>query len=148
MPTTRHPAAVVARHGAAACRRVPRPQTGKSKTFDRILQVVLRIPRGRVMTYGDVAAAAGMPGAARAVGYAMHSLGKRVPWQRVLGRRSATAAHVTIQDPRTRTEQQRLLEREGVHFSASGAVDLKLFGWSSAGGVAGAARRRIAASTR
>lgn len=81
------------------------------------------------MTYGDVALAAGMPGAARLVGYAMHSLGSSVPWQRVLGRRNARSGHLTIKDPRTRARQQRLLEKEGVRFSASGAVDLVSFGF-------------------
>lgn len=81
------------------------------------------------MTYGDVALAAGMPGAARLVGYAMHSLGGTVPWQRVLGRRSAQSGHLTIKDPQTRARQRQLLEKEGVRFSASGAVDLVAFGW-------------------
>lgn len=82
------------------------------------------------MTYGDVARAAGMPGAARAVGYAMRALGQRVPWQRVLGRRNAGSAHITIQDPTGRAEQRRLLEKEGVRFDARGAVALEIYGWS------------------
>lgn len=81
------------------------------------------------MTYGDVAQAAGMPGAARQVGYAMHSLGKRVPWQRVLGRKNPRSGHSTINDPQARARQQQLLESEGVRFSASGSVDLTAFGW-------------------
>lgn len=82
------------------------------------------------MTYGDVAFAAGMPRAARVVGYAMHALGETVPWQRVLGRRSARSGHLTIKAPQARARQRRLLEAEGVVFSASGAVDLGAFGWS------------------
>jgi methylated-DNA-protein-cysteine methyltransferase-like protein len=101
-----------------------------SPSYERIRRVVLKIPRGRVMTYGDVAQAAGMPGAARQVGYAMHSLGQRVPWQRVLGRKNPRSGHSTIGDPQARARQQQLLEREGVRFSASGSVDLTAFGWT------------------
>ena len=100
-----------------------------SSSFERIARVVMRIPRGRVMTYGDVASAAGMPGAARVVGYAMNSWGSKLPWQRVLGRRNPTTAHVTIREPRARAEQRRLLEREGVRFSVSGGVALADFGF-------------------
>lgn len=100
--------------------------------FERVRRVVKKIPRGRVMTYGDVARAAGMPGAARVVGYAMRALGRSVPWQRVLGRRSPRTAHVTIGDPRGKAEQRRLLEREGVRFDARGGVSLADFGWPKA----------------
>ena len=98
-------------------------------SFKRIQRVVTRIPRGRVMTYGDVASAAGMPGAARTVGYAMRALGHAVPWQRVLGRRNPRTAHITIRDPRAKAEQRRLLEKEGVRFDAQGGIALATFGW-------------------
>jgi len=107
--------------------------TKPADTFERIRRIVARIPKGKVMTYGDVARAAGMPGAARSVGYAMRALGERVPWQRVLGRKSPSAAQITIVDPRSRAEQRRLLEREGVEFDARGAVPLARFGWAPRG---------------
>lgn len=98
-------------------------------SFERIRKVVLKIPRGRVMTYGDVAAAAGLPGAARTVGYAMRALGREVPWQRVLGRKNPRTAHITIVEPRSKAEQRRLLEQEGVRFDARGGIPLRDFGW-------------------
>jgi methylated-DNA-protein-cysteine methyltransferase related protein len=98
-------------------------------TFERIARVVKRIPRGKVMTYGDVARAAGMPGAARAVGYAMRALGRGVPWQRVLGRKNPKNAHITIVDVRSKAEQRRLLEKEGVKFDTRGGVSLDEYGW-------------------
>ena len=53
---------------------------------DRVLRVVRRVPPGRVATYGDVARAAGFPGAARAVGTVMRRCGRRdVPCHRVVG---------------------------------------------------------------
>lgn len=98
-------------------------------SFERIRKVVMKIPRGRVMTYGDVARAAGMPGAARTVGYAMRALGRGVPWQRVLGRRNPRTAHITIRDPRSKAEQRRLLEKEGVELDARGGISLAAHGW-------------------
>ena len=81
------------------------------------------------MTYGDVAAAAGMPRAARVVGYAMRALAPPLPWQRVVGRRNARSAQLTIREPRAKAEQRQLLEKEGVRFDARGAIDLVRFGY-------------------
>jgi methylated-DNA-protein-cysteine methyltransferase-like protein len=102
-----------------------------SETYRRIHDVVVRIPRGHVMTYGDVAFAAGMPRAARVVGYAMHAIGKLVPWQRVIGRRSARLGQVTIKEPVGGARQRQLLEKEGVRFTRSGGVDLDTYGWGA-----------------
>ena len=99
-----------------------------SQSYRKIFDVVVRIPRGRVMTYGQVARAAGLGGAARLVGYAMRALGRRVPWQRVLGAKKKGVAQVTIRDPLIGSEQRRLLEREGVRFSATGGIDLARYG--------------------
>jgi methylated-DNA-protein-cysteine methyltransferase related protein len=100
-----------------------------SDTLARIRRVIAKIPRGRVMTYGAVAAAAGMPRAARTVGYAMRALGRTVPWQRVLGLKNPRTAHVTIVEPHAKAEQRRLLEKEGVRFDARGGVSLREYGW-------------------
>ena len=80
----------------AVRRRVPRDSpilparrasVGTGNAYDRILAVVRRIPRGRVATYGQVAAAAGFPRAPRLAGYALHALppGSPLPWHRVVG---------------------------------------------------------------
>lgn len=94
-----------------------------------ICDVILQIPRGKVMTYGQVAEAAGLRGAARLVGYTLRAVGRRVPWQRVLGQRRKGVAQVAIKDPVGGTEQRLRLEGEGVHFSPSGGVDLARFGF-------------------
>jgi methylated-DNA-protein-cysteine methyltransferase related protein len=101
--------------------------TKQSASLQRLRRVVKSIPRGRVMTYGDLAVAAGMPGAARAAGRAMWAMGPDVPWQRVLGRKDARRAHITHE--RGKLEQRRLLEKEGVRFDAGGTVALGEFGW-------------------
>jgi len=58
------------------------------QTFrDMVYEVVARIPRGEVMTYGQVAAQIGKPRAARQVGFALRALGlneTQVPWWRVV----------------------------------------------------------------
>jgi methylated-DNA-protein-cysteine methyltransferase-like protein len=102
-----------------------------SRAYARIYDVVSRIPKGKVMTYGQVAAAAGMPRGARVVGYAMRaSLDLRpVPWQRVLGRKKPGWAQVTIKDPVGAALQRRMLEAEGVRFGERDGVDLERYGW-------------------
>lgn len=55
--------------------------------FEQILATVRRIPKGKVASYGEVAAASGHPGAARQVVWALRSGGKAVPWHRVIGAR-------------------------------------------------------------
>ena len=59
----------------------------KADINQRIWQVVALIPRGKVSSYGEVARQAGLPGAARRVGYALRCLptDTRIPWHRVIG---------------------------------------------------------------
>ena len=101
----------------------PRP----TDTWERIYDVVRRIPRGRVATYGQVAERAGLPGYARQVGWALHALrpGSRVPWQRVVNARGACSVRP---GSGAELEQRRRLEREGVEFGAGGRIDLERFG--------------------
>lgn len=99
-------------------------------TYQKIYAMVLKIPRGKVASYGQIAKLAGLPGRARQVGYAMYALpkGTTVPWQRVINaqgrvsRRRVAGADLT---------QRMLLEREGVRFGLSGRVDLNRFGWKA-----------------
>jgi methylated-DNA-protein-cysteine methyltransferase-like protein len=96
---------------------------------DVVYRVVRRIPAGRVATYGEVAEAAGRPGAARAVGGVLRSLpeGLGVPWWRVLG----SGGRITIPRHRHHDRLQRsLLAGEGVTFGPSGKVDMARHGWS------------------
>jgi methylated-DNA-protein-cysteine methyltransferase related protein len=73
----------------------------------RVLAVVAELPPGTVVTYGEVAAEAGRPGAARAVGTALRGHGSTVPWWRVV---TATGRLV----PGLETEHERLLAAEGI----------------------------------
>src|SRR5262245_45966827 len=81
--------------------------------FSRICATILKIPRGKVSTYGAIARAAGYPGAARQVVWALRQ-GFALPWHRVI------AAGGRIALPREFGMEQRFrLESEGVHFSGS-----------------------------
>jgi methylated-DNA-protein-cysteine methyltransferase-like protein len=111
----------------------PRGARPEPSLHARILAVVRRIPRGRVATYGQVAALAGLPRHARLVGYALHALpdATPVPWHRVLG----AGGRVSLdRSPGGAGITQRLrLEREGVRFDARGRADLGRFGWRGTG---------------
>ncbi|MBI5481255.1 MAG: MGMT family protein [Deltaproteobacteria bacterium] len=120
-------------------------------TFARIYRVVRCIPRGRVMTYGEVARRAGLPRGARTVGRAMAASPEILPWQRVVGLRRAGIAHLTIRDPLAAGLQRALLTREGVRYRRDGGIDLARFGWLQGtrpppirGGRGGGRRRRRA----
>lgn len=98
-----------------------------ASSYARIYAVVRRIPKGRVATYGQVAELAGLPRAARQVGYAMAALrDDRVPWHRVLNARGEISSR---SDPGPERLQRLLLEREGVAFDAHGRVSLSRHLW-------------------
>ena len=80
--------------------------------FRDILRQISRIPRGKVATYGDVAYAAGYPGAARQVAWALHGCGRTVPWQRVIG-----SGGKILCTGELGFEQRLMLQGEGVEFT-------------------------------
>jgi methylated-DNA-protein-cysteine methyltransferase-like protein len=80
--------------------------------FRDILRQIRRIPRGKVATYGDVAYAAGYPGAARQVAWALHGRGRTVPWQRVIG-----SGGKILCSGELGFEQRLRLQGEGVEFT-------------------------------
>ncbi len=93
-----------------------------------VYRVVCRIPEGQVATYGQVAALAGMPRAARQVGWALSALGEEddVPWHRVIN----AQGEISPRGGREIVDLQRaLLESEGVDFNARGKVDLTRYRW-------------------
>ena len=92
----------------------------------RIWRVVALIPRGQVATYGDVAAQAGMPGAARRVGRALKHLpqGTRIPWHRVVNAQGRIALAAGSASEYTQRER---LEAEGVTFQPGGRINLCTF---------------------
>ena len=91
-----------------------------------ILRVIRAIPRGRVTSYGEIAARAGLPRRARMVGRILGDYSAmKLPWQRVL-RSDGRIAFSTCS--RGWREQRALLIDEGVAVR-NGRVDLVRFGW-------------------
>jgi methylated-DNA-protein-cysteine methyltransferase-like protein len=95
----------------------------------RFHDVIRRIPPGRVATYGQVAAAAGLPGRALHVGYALAALPEDsdVPWHRVINARGEISPRAG--DGTAEKIQRLLLESEGVSFDHCGRIDLERFRW-------------------
>ena len=97
--------------------------------YEKIYAVVETIPEGRVATYGQVAALAGLAGHARQVGYALFRTprGSELPWHRVINSRG----EISARSERTGSEelQRVLLEEEGVEFNMAGRIELKRFRW-------------------
>jgi methylated-DNA-protein-cysteine methyltransferase-like protein len=102
----------------------------KSKLYFRIYEIVNRIPRGKVATYGQIACMAGMPGHARQVGYALHSLpdGSEAPWHRVINRKGQISVR---SDPSAESLQRALLEAEGIVFDANETIALEKYQWQA-----------------
>ena len=102
-------------------------------SYAKIHAVVSRIPKGRVATYGDVAALARLPRRARLVGYALHTLpaDSDVPWHRVVN----AAGKISLRgDGLGHDElQAHLLRREGVRF-VGGAIPLARYRWNARAG--------------
>jgi methylated-DNA-protein-cysteine methyltransferase-like protein len=95
--------------------------------YEAVYRLARKIPRGRVMTYGQIATILGCPRAARAVGYAMRASGPHdVPWQRVINGKGQISAKTEVERP---VLQRMLLESEGVKFDANEACDLKRYRW-------------------
>jgi len=91
----------------------------------RIICVIREIPEGFVATYGEIAARAGNPKAARQVARVLHTCSRshHLPWHRVVG----SGGHISLKGEGFE-EQKRLLEEEGVIVSPRGVIDLKCFG--------------------
>jgi methylated-DNA-protein-cysteine methyltransferase related protein len=99
-----------------------------------VYDLVKKIPRGRVMTYGQVAKALRLPGGARTAGRAMSASpsGQGVPWHRVVG----AGGRLLIREPHA-SLQRRLLETEGLALAEKRILDFGSYEWSP-----GKSRRR------
>lgn len=108
----------------------PQPK-GYEQAFEKIYRFVLKIPRGRVMTYGQIARLLEDRYSPRLVGWAMHATpqdGRNIPWHRVINSKGGiSTGRIIIQEPQL---QQYLLEAEGVVFDERGHCDLSVYQWS------------------
>jgi len=98
--------------------------------YQRVYDLVRKVPSGRIVTYGQVAAMLGSPQAARTVGYALNALRSGsvfppVPWQRVINAQGRISL-----PPGGGFEMQRdILKDEGVEADEKGVYDMSLYRW-------------------
>ena len=91
--------------------------------FQAVYEIVAQIPRGRVVSYGQIARLLGSPRAARQVGWAMRQCPEELPWQRVIMSDGSIAGGGWSELRRA------LLEEEGIPFLPDGRVDMARCRW-------------------
>ncbi len=96
--------------------------------FERVYDIVSRIPEGRVATYGQIALMLGNPYASRIVGYAMHSAPpeRNLPCHRVVNREGRMAPGNIFGGEKV---QRTRLEKEGITFLDNGCIDMDKHLW-------------------
>ena len=100
----------------------------RKSAWEAVYAAARRIPRGRVMTYGQIATLLGSRLSPRAVGWAMHGCPRGIPWHRVV---NASGGCSTERLPHLPSGLQRaLLLSEGVAFRRNGTLDLEEYRWT------------------
>jgi len=94
----------------------------------RIISIIAAIPIGKVATYGQIAAMAGQPRAARQVARLLHSSSQKynLPWHRVINAQGGISL-----DGSSAINQRRKLRTEGIEISPSDRIDLSIYQWNS-----------------
>ncbi len=114
------------------------------RTYDKVYNLVKKIPRGKVMTYGQIGQMLDLN--PRVVGWALNRLAKvkagfsakgrptsggkpasTVPWQRVINSKGGISTNKLMNIPLDL--QKKLLEREGIAFDKNQKIDLKKYLW-------------------
>ena len=108
--------------------------SGRKETsfFEQVFDVVRQIPKGRVTSYGAVAAALGAKSSARMVGWAMndsHRVKPKVPAHRVVNRMGMLSGKFHFED---HMAMQRLLEKEGIKVVDDKIVNFSQHFWDPA----------------
>jgi methylated-DNA-protein-cysteine methyltransferase-like protein len=99
------------------------------RPFERVWQIVRRVPRGRVITYGAVSRMIDGRLTPVGVGWAIRAAPEGlIPWQRVVNSRGGIST-----DPAHPGLQRAMLESEGVRFRRDGTIDLERFAWAPKG---------------
>lgn len=110
------------------------------KTYEKIYALVKKIPKGKVMTYGQIGQILDLN--PRVVGWALNRLAKcrtitvevglkptsTVPWQRVINAKGGISTNKLMNIPLNL--QRKLLEKEGIKFDKNQTVDLKKYLWT------------------
>ena len=99
--------------------------------FAAVYELVRQVPRGRVVSYGQVSKLLAQRLSPAAVGWALHGCPVDVPWQRVVNARGGCSTERLGDLPPGL--QRQLLEQEGVVFRADGTLDLAQYRWEASG---------------
>lgn len=106
---------------------VPPMKTDERIYRERVYELVRQIPKGRVMTYGQIAEILGEGYTARTIGYVMHAANSEVvPWQRVINAQGGCSTGKILLPYNI---QQKILEEEGVKFNDKGRCKLDEYRW-------------------
>lgn len=108
-------------------------KTNASDQLRDIYAVIAKVPRGCVITYGQVAELAGIPRGHRIAARAMRTCPSKLPWHRVMGKKDTRRAKIAIAEPESAALQRKLLKKEGVIVDDDGNVSLRAFGWLPVG---------------
>ncbi|WP_223702398.1 MGMT family protein [Sutcliffiella deserti] len=94
---------------------------------EKVINIIQNIPKGQVMTYGQIAGLAGSPRAARQVVRILHSMSRKhqLPWHRVINAKG----QIALQDDDAFNEQILLLEMESVEVDHKRTIDLATYQW-------------------
>ncbi len=95
---------------------------------EKIIEILKRIPKGKVATYGMIAAMAGNPKAARTVSFILSSSSKKynLPWHRIINSKGT----ISLKEGQGFELQKKMLESEGLVFKDDNSIDLRKWGWN------------------
>lgn len=93
---------------------------------ERVFRIVRSIPRGRVMTYGQIAEILGEGYTPRTVGFVMHASNDKTPWHRVVNAQGGCSTRGIVLP---HDKQQRMLAAEGIDFNDRGRCALQDYLW-------------------
>jgi methylated-DNA-protein-cysteine methyltransferase related protein len=90
---------------------------------EKALEIIKDIPKGKVMTYGQIATLAGSPRGARQVVRILHSMSDKyqLPWHRVINAKG----EIGIQDEELFINQKMMLENEGIRINGERKINLE-----------------------
>lgn len=95
---------------------------------EKVIQIIKKIPKGRVTTYGTIALLANFPRGAKFVGGVLHFNSKEynLPWHRVINRQG----YISIKSlDHPKQLQKALLEQEGIEVTSDFMINLQKYGW-------------------
>ena len=92
-----------------------------------VIEIIKRIPEGKVCTYGRIGQMAGQPNGARQVTRIIHSMSRKhgLPWHRIINAKGL----ISLPKAHGHDEQKALLQSEGVEFDEKDRIDLKKYLW-------------------